>query len=484
LIFQIVLAQELQVTPKKITGDIVVDSGSYATYTLTIKNTAQTAKTVSIRTLDALDWNVAIEPSVSNKVDLKSNEEGVYLLRISEAKREGKYLKTVGVYTLSLIVETNNEKVTLPILINVVSKEALKKNYQPDIITKAELNIKKIDPRNKANVKVYLQNMNFRNNTQVDITLFSSKNLVYQKSTTSLGPLEEKTLDFTLNFKPDESPKTDTLFVKIETLGDDNLTYPKKQPDPIEFEIIPYFTIVRDTKVTSKFMKKITEIKVLNEGNLRQNTEVKFDTNLLDRFFTTTEPKAEFVKDNGNYYYVWKLQLEGKEGSKADTQLLTVTNNYRPLIVIFLTLILLIVFYYVFRSPIIMVKDVAKIHSKEGAIHGLKVIIHLKNRSNRTIENIKVVDKIPSITEIEKDFETGTLKPSSISKGKTSIAVTWEMASLEPWEERIITYHIKSKLSVLGGFDLHHAVARYTKKNGREVVITSNSLDLSKRLIE
>lgn len=479
-------ASGLSVSYKAINGDVVQGTGSYATFTLTIDNGANAKKTVNIRTLDSLDWNVVVEPSLSNRVDVDANSEGSFLLRVSEVKRNGVYAKNLGTYKLSVIVESGDDKITIPVYVNVISRDSLlTRSYQPDVIVKDELLTTKIDPREKPNLKVSLQNMNLRNITRIDITVTSQKNSIYQTGTTSLGPLESKVVDFSLNFNPDEAPKTDTLMVRVETKGDDGQIYPKAQPEPIPFEIVEYSTVIRDTKVDDYFMKKETTITVYDDGNVNKDAQVKVEAGLFERLFTTTTPKADFVSEDNQHFFVWNLELKARDSSgKLDTRVLVVTNNYRPLFVIFLALIAMVIFYYIFRSPVLVRKDVSKILTKEGGIAGLKIIIHLKNRSNRTVENLKVVDRIPSITEVEKDFEAGTLKPSSITKGRTSISVNWEIASLEPFEERMITYHIRSKLSVLGGFDLKHAVVKYTKKNGQEVVITSNNIDLSQKIFE
>jgi len=153
-------------------------------------------------------------------------------------------------------------------------------------------------------------------------------------------------------------------------------------------------------------------------------------------------------------------------------------------LVIIIALIVMVVLYYRLRSPIVIVKDVSKVLAKEGGIAGLKIIIHLKNRSERTLENIKIVDKIPTIAEVERDFEVGTLRPTAITKGRSAISISWDLAALEPYEERLITYHVKSRLSVLGGFNLQHAVVKYVTKKGKEVIVTSNKVDMRGILIE
>ena len=49
--------------------------------------------------------------------------------------------------------------------------------------------------------------------------------------------------------------------------------------------------------------------------------------------------------------------------------------------------------YYILRSPILVNKDVVKLAVEEGGISSIKVIIILKNRSQKTYENIRIIEK-------------------------------------------------------------------------------------------
>src|SRR3989338_3402454 len=189
LILQFVTAEDIDVSFTAVNGDIVVGTGSYATFTITIKNNLPESSTVNVRTLDSLDWEVNVEPSTNNRVDIGPNKTGVYLLRINELKRDEQYLKNAGIYKLVLVVESENEKASLPVFVNIVGKEALNKAYQPDLVAKAELNIKRIDPRNKPNLKLLVQNLNLRNLTRIDISIATSKGLIDQRNVVSLGLL-------------------------------------------------------------------------------------------------------------------------------------------------------------------------------------------------------------------------------------------------------------------------------------------------------
>ena len=107
----------------------------------------------------------------------------------------------------------------------------------------------------------------------------------------------------------------------------------------------------------------------------------------------------------------------------------------------------------------------------------LKILLHVKNRSNGTIDEINITDTIPHIGEMDKEIQIGTIKPTGIAKHKTGTIVKWNIVSLERFEERIITYRIRTKLSVLGGIVLPTARVKF-KEKGREMVVRSNKLRL------
>jgi hypothetical protein len=57
--------------------------------------------------------------------------------------------------------------------------------------------------------------------------------------------------------------------------------------------------------------------------------------------------------------------------------------------------------------------------------------------------------------------------------------IKWNIEMLDRFEERLITYKIKSKLSILGPFKLRPAVIRYENRNGKISITRSNSVGMS-----
>jgi hypothetical protein len=70
------------------------------------------------------------------------------------------------------------------------------------------------------------------------------------------------------------------------------------------------------------------------------------------------------------------------------------------------------------------------------------------------------------------------MEPVSIGKSRRGTVPRWEMDVLEAYEERIITYRIKSKLTLIGGIRLPSAKATFDAGGGKERITYSNSINM------
>ena len=157
---------------------------------------------------------------------------------------------------------------------------------------------------------------------------------------------------------------------------------------------------------------------------------------------------------------------------------LTVVVSYRPIVYLIIALVVLITLYYLLRSPLVVRKSVSSIKTKEGSLSELKVLLHIKNRTKRNYEDLIVLDRIPKITEIGKEFEIGTIRPTKImTHEKKGTIAKWEMNSLDSYEERVIAYKLYSNLNILGGLTLPIALLKY-RIRGKEKKASSNKIKL------
>ena len=119
-------------------------------------------------------------------------------------------------------------------------------------------------------------------------------------------------------------------------------------------------------------------------------------------------------------------------------------------------------------------KVVTMKHSKDG-ISTINILMVLKNKSGKTLKNLKVMDNMINVAEEPTNF--GTIKPSVIKKGLGGIKMVWNIESLEKGAEVIISYQAKCKVHVIGHINVPSAVAKYIK-GGRPIMVKSNKVKL------
>jgi hypothetical protein len=132
--------------------------------------------------------------------------------------------------------------------------------------------------------------------------------------------------------------------------------------------------------------------------------------------------------------------------------------------------------YFIYRSPVTIKKEALVMGSSHSEISDMKVLLHIRNRSQDLIEHLKITDLIPSIAELATEQHLGTLAPLKVIRNeKKGSIVKWELDALEPFEERIISYRLNSKITIVGGIRLPPAKIKFETLKGKERVVRSNS---------
>ena len=450
----------VEIAPIK--DDIYVNES--AVFNLTVINDQHVMDTFRFRS-DDIWWSIYTEPQSDYFGGLKvfgQQEKSTKLLLTPKKGLLG------GKYAVEIVLESQNTGVAIKKLLNI-NVHSLKPpipDYQPTIKLDIELaNNGKFDPRNPAIIKVILKNKNALNLTEISVTL-KSKLIDEERYPLTLDPLERRTEEFSINFDPNEQPQKDTLLI---TASVGNKTFVAIH----EFEIIPYvLSFEQEVILRRKFLKKINEIKVTNPSNTQKQEVVLYRAPALKALFSGSEPQGGVQKINRKRFLAWNIELEAQESTS-----ILVTYNQRPIFIIFLLIVGGIVLYFLVRSPVSVTKKLTNIRKREGGISGLRIQINVKNRSSEPVYDIKVIDKIPSIAEVLKEFQLGSLQPSKIvEREKKSTIIRWDIDTLESNEERLISYDIKSKLSILGELNLYATVVKFKDKKGKERKALSNIL--------
>jgi len=96
------------------------------------------------------------------------------------------------------------------------------------------------------------------------------------------------------------------------------------------------------------------------------------------------------------------------------------------------------------------------------------------------LHEVEVREKVSKLTEIIEERHTlGSPRPSNIIKGKKSTLIKWNFEYLEPYEERIITYKLESKLKLVGSVQFPRTIVKFKNNDGKLCMTGSNKPTLS-----
>jgi len=460
IFLSLVNAAPFDATAVPINDRIIIDE--FAGFKLTVKNNLDKTDEYRIYTLDFPTWDIRTDPIV-NPITLKlePGEEASVDLVVDPLK-----IRDIGAYQVNVNVRSKltNERVSVPLKVTILSIDPLIQGYVPTVITGVEIP-KKIDPREGISIKISLNNQNVIDYPELVIKLES--NLIKDTINTKLEPKGEKTLELKVNLDPLTEPQEDNFVVAV--FRDDRSII---NPIVRKIEIIEY-GVQELVKEDEGFFISRNFYNFVSNSN-EYDGVIKVETTLINSLFSSTIPKARTVKENGLIYFVWDIEL------KNNSMQVSVTRNFIPLFVVIVLLVVLVVAYFVLRSPLHMTKDSSNLIKSDGGISELTVLLHIKNRGQKKISEIEITDYIPALVTVNHDVSIGSLQPTKVLKHEKSgnTLVKWSLDKLDASEERVLSYRIKSRLPILGRFSLPVATAIF-RSNNKSMTATSNRLSVN-----
>lgn len=449
----------IQIQTEPIKDSILLDE--IALYNITIQNYESREITVYLSPGSDVRWLYITKPLVIN---IKPLANITVLLEVMPKKSlllEG--ILGPGSYKIPIIARYDKSRIETSVNLRIKSYTELKKEYLPAVRLGVEI-AQQIDPRDKGiPIDLFISNRNLLNLS--DLNLLLKSELFEKQLKISLKPLQDFNTRIIFPVDKQQKPGKYTLKVYI-MLNNETLGQVSK-----EFNIIPYKEISIKNKTKESFLfKTTTRFSIENTGNIRTIYKQQLKKSAIGRLFTNTYPKTTHIILNSEIVKGWSFDLQPKQSIEV-----IITTNYRLPIIIIILIILAIITYYVFRSPLVVEKEV-KIIGSSKELSEFKVLIHLKNRSAKALHNIRAIDRVPSIVEVVREYSLGTVNPSRIGKhSKQGEIITWNIDSLEPFEERILSYKLKSKLKIIGGLKLKPTKVEF-EVNGKQTSVKSNSV--------
>lgn len=147
--------------------------------------------------------------------------------------------------------------------------------------------------------------------------------------------------------------------------------------------------------------------------------------------------------------------------------------SYYSIYLIILIIILAFIIFLYFNKKVVFKKEVIEHRAVEGFID-VKIALRLKNVSRKKIYGIELEDEIPpNSLKIAKAGQ----KEGKITKHGSKMLISWKEEELNPNDEIIVMYEVKSKIGIVGNFELEKASVKFDF-NGKNYRKGSNSLIL------
>lgn len=432
-----------------------IDPGQSGVYDIIVRNNGPDSDEFQFKFSEDPSWSVITSP-IFHQTSLKVNpgEEKTTVLTITPDSSVDSGRKYSYGFNIESKLNDIQRSVTVDLFLR--NTDALR-GYVPIVSIDVDVN-SELDPREKAILTVNLRNYNPLNISDLRVSIDSEVNdendEVYD---VDLAGLERKSLEFSLEYDHLEPPKTEEITVSA-WIPSQNKTFETQSKT---FQIMPYNEIIRDTDRQESFLKAEVYLTYFNNGNVAKEETYRIRTSLFKQMFTKTEPEADMVLDSGYRYLEWNMNLYPQEQKD-----IRIVMNYRPLFIISVVLVVLVILYFIFRSPVVVKKDAVRL--TKGDEVKIKVLLHLKNRTGKMVENVHLLDKVPALAHLDDNFPVGTMQPTKVIKHeKKGTILKWTVPTLEAYEERIITYHIGSKLRIIGTIKLPAAMIKYKNQMGR-----------------
>ena len=308
-----------------------------------------------------------------------------------------------------------------------------------------------------------------KNNANLDfekLDIFYTSPIFNAEDTVSLKELEEKEISLTFFIDPITIVGEYSLIVRVFENG----KIKGSKNFPFIIGVNPDLREVEESK--HQFLVNKIEIVRENEGNTIISKTVKYPINYIQYLFTKTSPKGELVIINGQRMYQWVFEI-----TPGDIYRIEIVTDYRTPFFTFVGILIIIALFFYFKQKNVKIKkSVFKVHEPRDVqgVTELKILLRVKNRTHKEMYHVRVIDLLPRAIKLDMDF--GTLKPVKIEEGSVGMRLLWELDKLDPGDERVFTYKIKTNLPIEGKFTLPAAVAQYYGRKKRVVNVKSNEL--------
>lgn len=432
LIVQFVSATDIEISKSDKNTILISEFGGSASYELTIHNPGPSQKAELYSFV-----GVTFEPK--EKFDVQSGDTIIEI----KAYPPQSYLDAGGTYNFEyVLIPEDFEAVKDTVLMKIVKLKDIIEVKSDDIMmgdNSVKVSITNLEKVKIEDLKVKLSSLFFDYETSVSLEPEESKEILIPLKWSELEELLNGGYEF--NFEM-ETPKGN-----IPLKG--TFSYLPKEDS----------VLIRDAK--GFIIRKVSYTRT-NIGNTPIVGKIEFDKDVFSRLFSinSAEPTLAQRKALFATYYYEKTLQPGESFSVETT-----TNYTLPFVLILLVIIVALLVKLYSRTNVVLDKRVHFVKTRGGEF-ALKVSLHVK--AKKFVENVQVIDRLPGMTQLYEKFG---IKPDKIDTATRRLF--WNIERLNAGEERIYSYIIFSKVSVVGRFELPSASAMF-QRDGKSEQVFSN----------
>jgi len=434
LLISFISAIDLDISVKPISDSYIIDINQPTEFDLVVKNLGP-SDSFEIYSLVGVD----ILPQI--KYNLAAGE--IKIIKINAIPQDALKSKK-GFFTFEYLIKDSNGEIQKEKLsINIVTLD------EAILVSGENLN------PNSENLKFNLKNTLMNDFNEIELTLKSA--FFYYDTTFPLKALESK--DLIIGIDKEKLKRLTAGQYIVET---QIKTFGKVAEKQIIIKFLEQENIETVESNEGTFVNRI-EISKNNVGNVKKRVTITIQKNLISFLFTTTNIVPTKSEIRGfEKYYSWEQELNPGDNIRVVVQ----TNWFYLILIIILIIVLLILIKRYVEKDVSFRKTVSYVNTRGGEF-ALKV--HLRIKAKKSVERVKIVDKIPSLVSLYDKF--GAIIPDKIDM--INKRLEWNIETLNKGEERIFTYIIYSKIGIVGRFELPSARAIYEKDG--EVKDTSSN---------
>ncbi len=393
---------------------------------------------------------------------------------LTKIENEG-YFLSIGIKPLSFVLASgesenvlfsfvpNGDISSYPVTINVYYTENNVSSYfnffAPivpvyDLIYKisAPASMKPVEP---LNFNVSLQNILGQGaNVTLSYELNNSNNqkVVASSSQVTLSTLGLDQFSFSLPLNRNLAPGTYNLSIST------NYGTEEKAVNYTVIEILPYVSLSKVSSNNINLFGGTYSVTVVNTGN--ENLSA-----------------GNFSLSVSQFNSAFIISKTATVASLAPGQSVTIsyTVSYLPIYLIVAIIIIAIFTFFYLNRKLVISKEVVE-HKVVGGFVDVKIALKIRNVSKKVLKDLVIVDYVPA--HALKVSSIGP-KEGKIGRSDNGLSITWREVELQPNDEILLMYEIKSKLGIVGSIGLRSASCSFNSAEGKSYKKKSNSLILN-----